>query len=111
MVGDAMFCQRDLAQKVIDAGGDYVFTVKGNQPGLETDIRAGFAFEDAARRKLEMLDAAITDLHTLHSGMDVVERMAVTSDFMETVMTIALYVRELATRPADQPVPVVISPN
>ncbi len=60
---------------------------------------------------LEMLDAAITDLHALHSGMDVVERMAVTSDFMETVMTIALYVRELATRPADQPVPVVINPN
>ena len=42
---------------------------------------------------------------------DVMERIAATSDFMETVITIALYVRELATRPADQPVPVVISPN
>lgn len=49
VVGDAMFCQRDLAERIIDAGGDYVFTVKGNQPALETDIRAGFAFETAAR--------------------------------------------------------------
>ena len=39
------------------------------------------------------------------------ERIIATADFMETVITIALYVRELATRPADQPVPVVISPN
>jgi hypothetical protein len=50
VVGDAMFCQRDLAEKVIDSGGDYLFTVKDNQPGLGADIRAGFGFEDAARQ-------------------------------------------------------------
>lgn len=50
VVGDAMFCQRDLAEKVVDSGGDYIFTVKDNQPGLGTDIRAGFGFEAAARR-------------------------------------------------------------
>jgi Transposase DDE domain len=49
VVGDAMFCQRDVAETVIEAGGDYVFTVKDNQPGLGADIRAGFAFETAAR--------------------------------------------------------------
>jgi DDE_Tnp_1-associated/Transposase DDE domain len=49
VVGDAIFCQRDLAEAVVEAGGDYVFTVKENQPGLGTDIRAGFAFETAAR--------------------------------------------------------------
>jgi len=49
VVGDAMFCQRDLAEQVIDSGGDYLLVVKGNQPGLEIDIRAGFAFEHAAR--------------------------------------------------------------
>lgn len=49
VVGDAMFCQRDLAEQVIDQGGDYLLVVKDNQPGLETDIRAGFAFEHAAR--------------------------------------------------------------
>lgn len=50
VVGDAMFCQRDMAEQVIDAGGDYLFTVKDNQPGLRTDIRAGFGFEAAARQ-------------------------------------------------------------
>jgi DDE_Tnp_1-associated/Transposase DDE domain len=49
VVGDAMFCQRDLAARVIDSGGDYVLAVKDNQPGLEVDIQAGLAFEDAAR--------------------------------------------------------------
>jgi hypothetical protein len=48
VVGDAMFCQRDLAARVVDSGGDYVLAVKDNQPGLEIDIRAGFAFETAA---------------------------------------------------------------
>ena len=49
VTGDAMFCQRDFCKEVIDAGGDYLLTVKANQPGLEIDIEAGFAFETAAR--------------------------------------------------------------
>jgi hypothetical protein len=49
VTGDAMFCQRDVAEAITDAGGDYVLTVKANQPGLEVDIGAGFAFEEAAR--------------------------------------------------------------
>lgn len=49
VLGDAMFCQRDLVQTVIEAGGDYVPVAKDNQPGLVIDIRAGFAFETAAR--------------------------------------------------------------
>ena len=70
-------------------------------PDLRADIQVG----------LEVLDAAITDLHALRPEADVMKRIIATSDFMETVITIALYVRELATRPADQPQPVVISPN
>lgn len=49
VVGDAMFCQRDLAEQVIDRGGNYLLIVKDNQSGLEIDIQAGFAFETAAR--------------------------------------------------------------
>jgi hypothetical protein len=50
VMGDAMFCQRDLCTKIVDQGGDYLFTVKGNQQGLERDIAAGFAFEAGARQ-------------------------------------------------------------
>jgi hypothetical protein len=49
VTGDAMFCQRDFCQEVIDGDGDYVLTVKANQPGLEIDVAAGLAFEAAAR--------------------------------------------------------------
>jgi hypothetical protein len=49
VIGDAMFCQRDLCKEIIDQGGDYLFFVKENQPGLQTDIGAGFGFEAAAR--------------------------------------------------------------
>jgi DDE_Tnp_1-associated/Transposase DDE domain len=49
VIGDAMFCQRDLAEKIVDSGGDYLFTAKDNQPGLALDVAAGFGFEAAAR--------------------------------------------------------------
>ena len=49
VVGDAMFCQRDLAGEVVGQGGDYLFVVKDNQPGLGTDVAAGLGFQEAAR--------------------------------------------------------------
>ena len=42
ITGDAMFCQRDLCQQIIDDGGDYFFTVKDNQPELKAAIEAEF---------------------------------------------------------------------
>lgn len=51
VTGDAIFCQRDLCQKIIDDGGDYVFTVKDNQPALAIDIQAGLSWEDQQRRQ------------------------------------------------------------
>jgi DDE_Tnp_1-associated/Transposase DDE domain len=43
ITGDAMFCQRDLSQQVIDRGGHYLWFVKENQPTLLHDIKAAFA--------------------------------------------------------------------
>jgi predicted transposase YbfD/YdcC len=37
---DAMGCQKAIAQKIVDSGGDYVLTVKDNQPHLREDIEA-----------------------------------------------------------------------
>jgi predicted transposase YbfD/YdcC len=36
---DAMGCQKEIAQKIIDGGGDYVLTAKENQPHLVADIQ------------------------------------------------------------------------
>lgn len=43
---DAMGCQREIAAKIIQGGGDYVLQVKGNQPTLQAAIQASFADAD-----------------------------------------------------------------
>jgi predicted transposase YbfD/YdcC len=37
---DAMGCQKEIAKKIIDGGGDYILPVKENQPNLLGDIQA-----------------------------------------------------------------------
>lgn len=55
ITGDAMFCQRDLCQQIIDNGGDYLFVVKDNQPELKAAISAEFEphFSPDARKTAE----------------------------------------------------------
>lgn len=48
IVGDALFCQRDLCEQIVESGGEYVFPVKENHPGLLREIRLELAAEDAA---------------------------------------------------------------
>lgn len=40
--GDAMFAQRDLSIQIVEAGGDYCWIVKENQPTLFADLRLLF---------------------------------------------------------------------
>ena len=70
-------------------------------PDLRTRIQA----------ELDTLGHDVARVHGLRPGADVMARIDVTSSFMATVITIALMVAELSTRPADQPLPVVINPN
>lgn len=48
IVADAMFCQRDVCQQIIDSGGDYLVSVKENQPGLLREIEQEFTASPAA---------------------------------------------------------------
>ena len=43
VTGDAIFCQRAIAQTVVDAGGDYLLPVKNNQKTLRESIETAFA--------------------------------------------------------------------
>ena len=36
---DAAGCQRDIAAKIVDAGGDYVLALKGNQITKERSMK------------------------------------------------------------------------
>ena len=42
VTGDAMFAQRELSVQIVDAGGDYIWTVKDNQATLRQDIETLF---------------------------------------------------------------------
>ena len=68
---------------------------------LRADIEVG----------LEVLDAAIAQLHALRPGADVIELISANAEVLETAFTIALYVRELGKRPADIIPPVPLSSN
>ena len=47
VTADALNCQRVIAAKVIEQGGDYALVLKGNQGGLHDDARC--FFDDPAR--------------------------------------------------------------
>jgi len=40
---DAMGCQKDIAEIIVEGGGDYVLAVKDNQPSLHAEVQAAFA--------------------------------------------------------------------
>jgi hypothetical protein len=48
IVGDAMFCQRDLCAQIVEEGSDYFFPVKENQPTLLREITLELAADEAA---------------------------------------------------------------
>lgn len=45
VTGDAMLAQRELSTAIVEAGGDYLWTVKGNQGQLKRDIEILFETE------------------------------------------------------------------
>ena len=54
---DALLTQREVAQQIVDGGGDYVMIVKGNQPTLREEIATLFA---APQLVAETLESATT---------------------------------------------------
>ena len=50
---DAMGCQKEIAQQIVDAEGDYILPVKGNQEHLQADIAEaiGATLEDGVEGK------------------------------------------------------------
>lgn len=61
IVADAMFCQRDVCQQIVDSGEEYLIAVKENQPGILREITLEFAAKEAA---FSPLHAASTSLGT-----------------------------------------------
>lgn len=51
ITADALHCQAETCQQIIDSGGDFVLTVKAHQPTLEAVIASEFAAQDTAPRQ------------------------------------------------------------
>jgi predicted transposase YbfD/YdcC len=48
VTGDALLAQRELSTHIVEAGGDFVWTIKGNQSRTQEDIELLFAPESCA---------------------------------------------------------------
>jgi len=59
VVGDAIFCQRELCQQVLDSGGHYFLAVKDNQRTLERGIALELSVPDGAFSPLPAAPAAL----------------------------------------------------
>lgn len=76
ITADAMHCQRSLSEQIVEANGQYVLAVKGNQKTLFDDIRFMMAHEadttavtDSGHGRIETRSATvITDLDWLQEG-------------------------------------------
>jgi predicted transposase YbfD/YdcC len=64
ITADALHCQTETCQQILDSGGDFVLTVKANQPTLEAAIASEFAAQDAA---FSPLPTAATASRTDHA--------------------------------------------
>jgi predicted transposase YbfD/YdcC len=53
---DAMGCQREIATKILDKGGDYLLAVKGNQPTLAQQVRDLVSYAQAAGPAFEHVE-------------------------------------------------------
>jgi predicted transposase YbfD/YdcC len=60
---DAMGCQKTIAQQIIDQGGDYVLSLKENQPSLYQDIESIFARGEAQQFKKMLNKRKVEKVH------------------------------------------------
>ncbi len=78
VTGDAMFAQREISAQIVQAEGDYVWTVKDNQPQLCHDIATLFEPE----RCMKGFSPATHDFrtaHTIEKGHGRIERRCLTA--------------------------------
>lgn len=69
---DALLTQTEIAQQIVQGGGDYVMIVKGNQPQLQADIATVFALGPAP-------DEQRQQAHTVEVGHGRIEQRELTS--------------------------------
>jgi len=81
VVGDAMHTQRQVSRDIVRAGGDYVWTAKGNQPGVEEAIRHLFS-EEKRSPGFALTPTDFQTAQTVNKGHGRLEKRAITTSSM-----------------------------
>ncbi len=107
ITGDALLAQRELSIQIVEAGGDYVWTVKGNQPELEQDLALLFAPEHVVKGFSPASHEDFQTEPTTNKGHGRLERRTITvssalKDYLdwpdvEQVFRLERWVREVRT--------------
>ncbi len=63
VTGDALFAQRNLSIEIVQAKGDYVWKVKGNQATLEADIASVFEPDPTRQARLQPAQERLSHCH------------------------------------------------
>jgi predicted transposase YbfD/YdcC len=77
VIGDAMHAQRQASAQIVEAGGDYVWTVKGNQPRTEWAIEKLFVHEVCNLKKGAPLSKHCRRGWKVHKGHGRVEKRTI----------------------------------
>jgi len=77
VIGDAMHTQRETSAQIVEAGGDYVWTVKGNQPRTEWAIEKLFVHEVCNLKKGAPLSKHCKMVSQVHKGHGRLEKRTI----------------------------------
>jgi len=68
VIGDAMHAQREASTQIVEAQGDYIWTIKGNQPRTEWAIEKLFVHEICNLQKGAPLSKDFQMISQVHKG-------------------------------------------
>jgi len=102
---DALSCQHNIVEQIVDQGGDFVIAVKGNQPALDEAVRQ--AFDRAMTQEAQAVTTVLKEEHRRRQETRCYLAMAVPQDepvFAEwdSVKSLLMVVREYTDAKGEQ---------
>ena len=77
VIGDAMHAQRETSAQIVDQGGEYIWTVKGNQPRTEWAIEKLFVHEVCNLKQGAPLSKHCRMASRVHKGHGRIEKRTI----------------------------------
>lgn len=79
VMGDALHTQRSVSIQIVEAGGDYIWFAKGNQPQLEEDLRLWFGPDPAPIPGMAYVSKDFEIAQTVNKGHGRLEQRTITT--------------------------------